>query len=83
MQNNLGLINQADVVTETVSFDRVGPEYILATVITGLHTRQLCEDNSIGLAYFALYHTLVSRNLLITPCQVLCRSIATRSHDLF
>lgn len=59
-QNNFGLVMRTDMDTDTVSYDRVGPEYILATVITSLHNRPLYEDKTTDLAYFALYRTLVS-----------------------
>ncbi|KAF1951107.1 hypothetical protein CC80DRAFT_597741 [Byssothecium circinans] len=47
-----------DIDTETVSYDTVGPEYILATIMTTLVNKPLHADDPIDLVYASFYRRL-------------------------
>ena len=49
-----------NVDTETVSYDNVGPEYVLATIMTSLFNEPLYQDEPIDSVYAGFYRTLVS-----------------------
>lgn len=46
--------------TDTFSYDSVGPEYILATIMTELFNGPLHADQSVDLVYVGFYRKLVS-----------------------
>jgi hypothetical protein len=61
-EQDIMLMAHTDVDTDTVSYESVGPEYILATIMTGLFTRAVHKDESIDSMYSAFYRKLVSTN---------------------
>jgi hypothetical protein len=61
-EQDIMLMAHTDVDTDTVSYESVGPEYILATIMTGLFTRAVRKDESIDSMYGVFYRKLVSIN---------------------
>jgi hypothetical protein len=61
-EQDIMLMAHTDVDTETVSYESVGPEYILATIMTGLFNRAVRKDESVDSMYGAFYRKLVSIN---------------------
>jgi hypothetical protein len=59
-EQDVMLMAYTDIDTETVSYDSVGPEYILATIMTSLFNRPLHADEPIDLVYAGFYRRLVS-----------------------
>jgi hypothetical protein len=47
--------------TETISYDSVGPEYLLATIVANLLNRPLYQGEQIDMVYAGFYRRLVSR----------------------
>jgi hypothetical protein len=61
-EQDIMLMAHTDVDTDTVSYESVGPEYILATIMTGLFNRAVHKDESIDSMYGSFYRRLVSTN---------------------
>ncbi|KAF2807153.1 uncharacterized protein BDZ99DRAFT_465084 [Mytilinidion resinicola] len=57
-EQDVMLMAYTDIDTESVSYDSVGPEYILATIMTSLYNRPLHKDEPIDLVYAGFYRRL-------------------------
>lgn len=64
-EQDVMLMAYTDIDTETVSYDSVGPEYILATIMTSLFNRSLHVDEPIDLVYAGFYRRLVGSQISI------------------
>jgi hypothetical protein len=62
-ERDVMLMAYTDIDTETVSYDRVSPEYILATIMAGLFSRPLHADEPIDMVYAGFYRTLVGTQI--------------------
>jgi len=64
-EQDVMLMAYTDTGAETVSYDAVGSEYILATIMTSLLNRPLSKEGTIDIIYSKFYRRLVSRFIYI------------------
>jgi hypothetical protein len=62
-ERDVMLMAYTDIDTETVSYDSVSPEYILATIMAGLFSLPLHADEPIDMVYAGFYRTLVGAKI--------------------
>ena len=70
-EQDIMLMAHTDVDTGTISYDAVGPEYILATIMSNLSCRPLDGAEQIDQVYDTMYWNLVRSRLFSYPLTLL------------
>ncbi|KAF2684217.1 hypothetical protein K458DRAFT_404491 [Lentithecium fluviatile CBS 122367] len=80
-EHDIMLMSHTDTDTDTISYDSVGPEYILAAIMASLFNRPLHADEPVDLVYAGFYRR-VQRDAMKHPRTRILRKIWRMREEL-